>query len=406
MIQIGLALLLALLVLGASRILGFWAFLVLLGGILAHFGDHLGTFVGKKRLSLFGFRPKHTAVLVNFTTGALITLATLFGAVLISAEYREALLGVQEKKAERDQLTQANAKLATESKELAGKLDAAQAQLKKLEGELRHADDTRQQLAKEIEGLTDEKNRAVQFASQVLEKKESGSIAVTKGSPLVRRPLVVPMTISRAELKVKLLAMLTEIRETVQATGVQVPLPKADRVERDLVGSIYAKIEDIRQFYESGKPRPHSGPAPTHLYIRPLARMNLSEGEELTSVHFDVLPNVIVIPKGQEIARTPVNGKLSAEKLLQQLFNFDRTVQDELKRRGVLDESLQQRLNKISVDLLLQFVKMVEMIKGLNRWVTVRLVASADITAYGEIDASYQIIESPTEAPPAATPGE
>src|SRR5690606_11135868 len=77
MIQIGLASLLALLLLGASRVLGFWAFLVLMGGILAHFGDHLGTMVGKKRLSLFGVRPKYTAILVNFTTGALITSATL-----------------------------------------------------------------------------------------------------------------------------------------------------------------------------------------------------------------------------------------------------------------------------------------------------------------------------------------
>jgi uncharacterized protein (DUF3084 family) len=401
--------LLALMLLGASRVLGFWAFLVLLGGILAHFGDHLGTVVGKKRLSLIGLRPKYTAILVNFTTGAFITLSALLGAMLISAEYREALLGVQEKKAEQEKLTRANEDLSKRSKDLETSLASTQGQLKKTEADLHKADETRQQLAREIEELTQEKDRAVQLASQIKEKKESGSIAVTKGSPLIRRPLVVPFDVSRAELKVKLLAMLTELRETVSTSGVEVPVPKADRVDRDLVGPIHDKIQDIKSFYEGGMPNPSGVPAPTGVYIRPLARMNLSEGEALTSVHFEVLPNLVIFAKGEEIARNPLNGKLAAEKLLQQLFNFDTTVQQELRKRGVLEEALQLRLGRISAELMLQFVKIVQIVRDLDRWVTVRLVATSDINAYGEINTSYQILEagaSPSPAPaPSATPG-
>jgi hypothetical protein len=34
--------------------------IALMGGLIAYMGDKLGTKVGKRRMSLFGLRPKHT----------------------------------------------------------------------------------------------------------------------------------------------------------------------------------------------------------------------------------------------------------------------------------------------------------------------------------------------------------
>ncbi len=51
--------------------------ILLLGGLLATLGDRLGTRVGKARLSLFGLRPRQTAVLVTIVTGTLISGSTL-----------------------------------------------------------------------------------------------------------------------------------------------------------------------------------------------------------------------------------------------------------------------------------------------------------------------------------------
>lgn len=39
--------------------------LVITGGAIAFIGDKLGSKVGKKRLSIFGLRPKHTSILVT-----------------------------------------------------------------------------------------------------------------------------------------------------------------------------------------------------------------------------------------------------------------------------------------------------------------------------------------------------
>lgn len=405
MIQIGLGSLLALLLLGASQWLGFWSFLVLMGGILAHFGDHLGTMVGKKRLSLFGVRPKYTAILVNFTTGALITMGTLLGAVLISAEYREALLTVEQKKNEREQLTRGIAQLQTESRDLTAKLEGSQARLKDLEAELRKADDTRQVLAREIENRTAQKEKAERLANLYRTTKETGTMAITKGRMLIRHPLLVPIGVTKAQLKVSLLAMMAEIRETVTSEGVEVPPAKPERVEPDLVDPIFEKITGFKEFYQTSASAEFGGHTPKHIYVRPVANKNVAAGETLTGMFFDVRPNTVVLVSGEEIARTPVNGKHDSQQLLQQLINFDHTVTRELKRRGVLSESLDERVNQVSADIMMQFLRIIELVRKEGRWVEVRLFASSDILCYGPISATYQVVEPTDEEPegPAAS---
>src|SRR3954470_8253480 len=57
--------------------------LLALCGFIAYVGDLLGRRLGKKRLSVFGLRPKHTAILLTIVTGVLIAGVT-FGAALVS----------------------------------------------------------------------------------------------------------------------------------------------------------------------------------------------------------------------------------------------------------------------------------------------------------------------------------
>ena len=51
--------------------------ILILGGVIATIGDRLGTKIGKARLSLFGMRPKKTAVAITILTGTIISFTTL-----------------------------------------------------------------------------------------------------------------------------------------------------------------------------------------------------------------------------------------------------------------------------------------------------------------------------------------
>ena len=53
------------------------AAIFILGGIIAAFGDRLGTKIGKARLRLFNLRPRQTAMVITVITGMLISALTL-----------------------------------------------------------------------------------------------------------------------------------------------------------------------------------------------------------------------------------------------------------------------------------------------------------------------------------------
>ena len=73
--------------------------MIVTGGAIAFIGDKLGTKIGKKRLSIFGLRPRHTSMIVTVVTGGLITALSIGFMVLISQNVRTALFGMDELRA-------------------------------------------------------------------------------------------------------------------------------------------------------------------------------------------------------------------------------------------------------------------------------------------------------------------
>ena len=66
-------------------------FLILLGGLIAPFGDILGTKIGKARFSILKLRPKKTATIVTIFTGGFISSISIGLLILVSEEFRQRL---------------------------------------------------------------------------------------------------------------------------------------------------------------------------------------------------------------------------------------------------------------------------------------------------------------------------
>ena len=66
-------------------------FLIFLGGLIAPFGDLLGTKVGKTRFSILKLRPKKTATIVTIITGGFISSISIGLLLLVSQEFRQRL---------------------------------------------------------------------------------------------------------------------------------------------------------------------------------------------------------------------------------------------------------------------------------------------------------------------------
>jgi hypothetical protein len=94
--------------------------LIALSGAIALVGNAVGRGIGRRRLSLFGLRPRYTAQLVTVVTGMLITLLTLVVMLLISAQARVGLFRLNEVLQETHRLEAQITRQQGRLKELAG----------------------------------------------------------------------------------------------------------------------------------------------------------------------------------------------------------------------------------------------------------------------------------------------
>jgi uncharacterized protein (DUF3084 family) len=72
------------------------AVLVLVGGVIAYLGDKIGMRIGRRRLSLFGLRPKYTSVVITVCTGIIIAGASIAVLTMASQDVRTALFHMKE----------------------------------------------------------------------------------------------------------------------------------------------------------------------------------------------------------------------------------------------------------------------------------------------------------------------
>ena len=127
------------------------AIIAIMGGAIAYIGDKLGTKVGKKKLSMFGLRPKHTSIIVTIITGILISATTLGIMTAISWDVRTALFGMEELKEELVALTTEVSLKTSELEVSRAALDAKNAEYTAISAKIK---ETTEQLAKIMEELT------------------------------------------------------------------------------------------------------------------------------------------------------------------------------------------------------------------------------------------------------------
>ena len=109
--------------------------LVLVSGLIAYLGDILGRKMGRRRVTLFGLRPKHTAILISVIAGMAITLFTLVIAVIVSEKVRVGLTQVDAMRQQQKDLNHQLGKLQVKLDDQGRQVKAAQAQASQAEQE-------------------------------------------------------------------------------------------------------------------------------------------------------------------------------------------------------------------------------------------------------------------------------
>ncbi len=144
--------------------------LAVVGGVIAYIGDRLGMNIGRKKLTLFGLRPKHTSILVTIVTGVLIAAASIIVLSIASQDVRTALFNMKE-------IQEELRGLQLDYAEMRAQRDAAHEELQEAESKLALVEESYAQITAELEQAR-ESVEALKAEREFLEA-EVAELAVT-----------------------------------------------------------------------------------------------------------------------------------------------------------------------------------------------------------------------------------
>ena len=369
--------------------------LIVMGGAIAYIGDKLGTKIGKKRISVFGLRPKHTSILMTIITGTLIALVTLASMAAISKDVRVALFGMEKLRAQlgnlnnevaskNQEIQQALTQILEKNKNLA-QLDATiktnQAQMQALQQEKEQAQQD-MQAAKAItvevqqqyqqaqtslqETLTTKKQLETDIVhlSSIAERLQQGLISVREGQIIFRAgELVASGRLTAGKNMEESAKELDTLMKTTNALlidklGIENKQLQVVFIEQNEVKNTLYKMSQL-----SGK-----------VFVRLLASSNLVYGDPII-VRPQILPNELIY-KRQEIILTK-QLDLQDKDVQVALIELLQEINAKAINNGVIADPLNGTVGNLSIGEMLELTKNLQ--KYQNGLVNVIVRAKRDI---------------------------
>ncbi len=318
---------------------------MMVSGVIAYIGDILGTWVGKRRLTVFGLRPRVTAVLVAISTGILITVLTLAVAATLSEDVKIALFSV-------NQLKEEKKKLETETAVLKVEKTALQQE--------------KQILAEDVERL-----------KTIVKIKETESVVFRKDEPLAA--IVIKTGNPEKEVMKSLTDLIISLSDRARKRGVKV---------QDEINFFTENKEQLARMAQ------YIASTTEDLVVGAVAAENVNAGENLGNVRFMILPNNLIFRKNQEIASIEINGRSDRSSIARTLKEFMDEINLEVTRLGMIANPLTKRFGDLSSESMLSFYDMVNRIKSLKRNIILIAVVPEDTYAIGPLNVSFRFEES------------
>lgn len=403
------------------------AILGVMGGAIAYIGDKIGTKVGKKKLSLFGLRPKHTSIIVAVTTGILIAASTLTILTIASRDVRTALFGMEKLRAEltalavevneKNEQLEANqlllqakeqeySNLVSRTAALTNKLadvrtqltsvieqreqttaalsrvqedyDKAHSDLEKNRKDMAALEATKKDLDTRIAELSrvrDSLNSDVERLSEATARLSSGIKYLREGTVRYRANEVLATAIIDApgdQTQTELLRILVETnRKLLQRIGK----PEA---EVEMLRISQTDFDNASKALQTGD---------SSMVVRIVTHGNTVLDEPVIA-HLELYPNKQIFAKGETIARTAIDVEQNGDNIEQVVLQFLQQVNSIAAAKGMLPDPLQGTVGSISGAELFNTVSHLKKKGGI---VQLSAVAVADTSVAGPLEIKFDM---------------
>ena len=384
--------------------------LMIMGGVIAFLGDKIGSKVGKKRLSLFGLRPKYTSIIVTIISGILISFLTIAGLAVVNENVRVALFGLsrlqermanlnQEIEVKNKELEEGKQQLKERNKEykymtlrsenISKELERVESQRAYAETELsvvqKAYDEARQGVeasAEEIEKLEKTKEELSGNISKLNKEKESllGNIAAIREGTVVFRAgqvltdAVVDENMTKEQSEQVLGSILNDInnllKDRMNVKDKDVYLVRMPQFSFD------SAVEKVKE-------------AKNKKLVRVVAAGNLILGEPAI-VEFDVFDNNLIFLKNETIMKAEMLNYGNLKRPDAQVLRLLNDLNHYAKGKGVLPDPITGKIGQLEGQELLNVI---EKVKAYNSKCTLIIKAKKDIYSEGPLLIDVEVVK-------------
>lgn len=358
------------------------AIIAVMGGIIAYVGDKLGSKIGKKRISVFDLRPKHTSILMTIVTGMLIAALTIASMSYLSNDVRTALFGMERLKTDLRQLAdnvqvknkeiEFTQELLQEKNKALLQVDATITALEtekiQMETDLTKAKDTVLQVEKQLQEAVIMKSglqAEIEQLDKTAERLREGLINVREGQIIYRAGEVVNSGVLKAEgndsvNQAELGRFLNNVNtELINKFGVTNKTLQLIYLPEDASREILNKMRQLKG---------------QQVNVRLLAVGNLVYGDPVL-VKAEVLPNTKIYARGETIYSKLIDmrGKNAQEALVRILGEINA----EAVAKGVMPDPLTGTVGNLSIGEIVNLSNEIQKYK--NSTIQVLVTAKKDI---------------------------
>lgn len=385
---------------------------LIFSGIIAYIGDRIGMKAGKKRVSLFGLRPRYSSMIITVMTGVLIALLTISILLFVYTNLRQALFNINDvlnrlqnlnqqlaekdteleemkteidnKATELEQLAQQRDQLTTELENTQKEYEQTKEDLKEANQEIEQLEKNRTELEKNIALLEEERDKLEtrvtelnQRISTLTEDYEEVKDLATQyrtgmvyymGKNIVyqKGDIVYSKVLEAGQSQDKIIddlnKMLDEANEVAKDKEIMVDeeTGRALRIQYDDISNVAKILYNMDQGQK--------------VIVSLVVSFNVPEGDWL-SVNFLLNKDFVVFNKDEVIASKIINASSSTDVLESELEKLLKTINGKAIQQGILPDS-QGQVGSLDFS---EFYNILNRIRSMNGEVEVKVFASEEI---------------------------
>lgn len=376
--------------------------LIVMGGIIAFLGDRIGSKVGKKRMTLFGLRPKYTSVIVTIISGVLISFSTVAVMAVVNENVRVALFGLSKLQAQMNDLNQEikvkNRELekgksqlearnkeyedvTKKSEETSRELDRVESQRIYMERELTSVQDAYdeaqagvEQSAQEIRDLEktkEELNSNITVLNQEKKTLLDNIYALREGQVVMQAGQVLTsVTVDEKMTKDQSVKVLESVLNDINNM-----LKQQMNITDDNVNLIRVSQSDFDEAVQQLTGAKHKK------LVRIVAAQNLIRGERLI-VDFDIHDNLLIFNKGEVVYKGNLDAYSNIRNYELQVLRFLKDLNHYAQTKGVLPDPITGNVGVLEGQ---ELIDVIQKVKEYGGQCELTVTAQRDIYSQGPL---------------------